>query len=96
MEEDRTTLLEQAVAKLQAERVETQNLLQQILATMQQTNQTSQQQQQQQQQQEPPKAAPQEVNEPRRSAPPPEFDGEHAIPKFLPNILQTLPRRIPG
>jgi hypothetical protein len=47
MEEDRTTLLEQAVAKLQAERVETQNLLQQILATMQQTSQASQHQQQQ-------------------------------------------------
>jgi hypothetical protein len=54
MEEDRTTLLEQAIAKLQAERVETQNLLQQNLATMQQ----------QQQPQEPPKTVPLEVKEP--------------------------------
>jgi hypothetical protein len=80
MEDYRTTLLEQAVTKLQAKRVESQNLLQQNLAMMKQTNQMSQQQQQQQ---KPPKTMSPDVNKPRRLAPPrpalpPEFNGEHA------------------
>jgi hypothetical protein len=94
MEDERTTLLEQAVAKLQAERVETQNILQQILATMQQTNQA------QQQQQEPPKTASPEVNEPRRPArprpaPPPEFNGERTNGQAFLNSCQTYFRLCP-
>jgi hypothetical protein len=96
MEDERTTLLEQAVAKLQAERVETQNLLQQILATMQQTNQASQQQQHQ----EPPKTVPLEANEPRRPArprpaPPPEFNGERTNGQAFLNSCQTYFRLCP-
>jgi capsule polysaccharide export protein KpsE/RkpR len=67
MEDDRTSLLEQEVAKLRAEGIENQNKLDQILAAMPQ---------QQPKIRDTLKTADPPVRRQPRPAPPPEFNGE--------------------